>query len=155
MTSLFFEDFTAGMSFESKGRTVTEADLTMFSMLSGDWHPIHADVAYAATTRYGQRVVHGVLGIAIATGHMHEIGIFNDSIVAMANLSDWRFLKPIFVGDTLRTRLEIVSVEPTKSRGSGKVVRRFVLLNQRVEEVQAGLSDGIVLRRQPLTEETT
>ncbi|MCI4663011.1 MAG: MaoC family dehydratase N-terminal domain-containing protein [Neomegalonema sp.] len=147
MSSLYFEDFQPGMSFESKGRTVTEADLTLFSMLSGDWHPIHADVEFARETRFGQRVVHGALGIAMATGQMHEIGIFNDSIVAMANLRDWQFLAPIFVGDTLRTRLEITEVEATRSRSSGKVTRRFTLLNQRGEAVQQGLSDGVVLRR--------
>jgi acyl dehydratase len=66
--SLYFEDFEVGQSFESGGRTITETDLTFFSMLSGDWNPIHADSEFAKSTRYGQRLAHGTLGIAIATG---------------------------------------------------------------------------------------
>lgn len=150
MASLFFEDFKPGDVFQSSGRTITEADLTQFSMISGDWHPIHADREYAKNTRYGQRVVHGVLGIAIATGQMHELGIFTDSIVAMASLDEWKFLKPIFVDDTLTLKLEIVDVVPTKSSKSGRLQRRFTLTNQSGEEVQSGLSAAIVLRRQPL-----
>ncbi len=67
MRSMYFEDFQPGQTFESTGRTITEADLTLFSMLSGDWNPIHADAEFAKGTRYGQRVVHGALGIAIST----------------------------------------------------------------------------------------
>lgn len=150
MGSLFFEDFTPGQCFKSNGRTITEADLTQFSMISGDWHPIHCDVEYAKKTRFGLRVVHGVLGVAVATGMMHELGIFTDSIVAMTTLDDWKFLKPIFVGDTLRLELEILEVETTKSRSSGKLVRQFKLLNQNDEIVQLGASEALILRRLPL-----
>ena len=83
MRSYFFEDFAPDQTFESTARTITEADLTFFSMLSGDWNPIHADVEFSKATRYGQRVVHGALGIAVATGMLHELGIFEKSAVAM------------------------------------------------------------------------
>ncbi|MDE1178965.1 MaoC/PaaZ C-terminal domain-containing protein [Paraburkholderia sp.] len=145
--SLFFEDFEVGQHFESGGRTITEADLTMFSMLSGDWNPIHADAEFARTTRYAQRVVHGTLGIAIATGMLHQLGIFHDSAVAMMSLNDWKFVAPIFVGDTLRLRLEITALDGGRSLRVGKLGRRFVMLNQRDEIVQDGHSDLLIAKR--------
>jgi acyl dehydratase len=138
--SLYFEDFELGQEFQSGGRTVTETDLTFFSMLSGDWNPIHADVEFARATRYGQRVVHGTLGIAIATGMLHELGIFHESAVAMMSIDQWKFIAPIFVGDTLRLRLEITALEAGTSPRVGRLGRRFVMLNQRDEIVQDGHS---------------
>jgi acyl dehydratase len=145
--SLFFEDFEVGQSFESGGRTITETDLTFFSMLSGDWNPIHADAEFAKNTRYGQRVVHGTLGIAIATGMLHEMGIFHESAVAMMSLNQWKFVAPILVGDTLHLRLEITEIDPGKSERVGRLGRRFVVLNQRDEIVQDGLSDLLIKKR--------
>lgn len=145
MSSYYLEDFTPGQVFTSSGRTITEADLTMFSMISGDWNPIHADVEFARNTRYGQRVVHGTLGIAICTGMLHQLGIFEKSVIAMLGLRDWNFRKALLVGDTVHLELEILSVTPGKSGRSGKLGRRFRLLNQHGELVQEGDSDVLVL----------
>lgn len=148
--SLYYEDFQPGQSFQSGGRTITEADLTMFSMISGDWNPIHADAVYAAGTKAGQRLVHGALGIAIATGMMHELGIFHRSVVAMLSLREWKFLKPILVGDTLHLVLDILAVNPGASARVGAIDRRLRLINQRGETVQDGSSEVLVLKRQGL-----
>ncbi|EJN07639.1 MaoC/PaaZ C-terminal domain-containing protein [Herbaspirillum sp. YR522] len=145
MSSYYLEDFTPGQVFTSSGRTITEADLTMFSMISGDWNPIHADVEFARNTRYGQRVVHGTLGIAICTGMLHQLGIFEKSVIAMLGLRDWNFKKALLVGDTVHLELEILSVAPGKSGRSGKLGRRFRLLNQHGELTQEGDSDVLVL----------
>jgi acyl dehydratase len=145
--SLYFEDFEVGQTFESGGRTITETDLTFFSMLSGDWNPIHADAEFAKNTRYGQRVVHGTLGIAIATGMLHEMGIFHDSAVAMMSLNDWKFVAPILVGDTLHLRLEITELDGGKSERVGRLGRRFIMLNQRDETVQDGRSDLLIKKK--------
>jgi acyl dehydratase len=145
--SLYFEDFEVGQSFESGGRTITETDLTFFSMLSGDWNPIHADSEFAKSTRYGQRLVHGTLGIAIATGMLHELGIFHESAVAMMSINQWKFVAPILVGDTLHLRLEITELDPGKSERVGRLGRRFVMVNQRDEIVQDGMSDLLIKKR--------
>ena len=154
--TLYFEDFAAGQQFESTGRTITEADLTMFAMLSGDWHPMHCDREFAASTRFGQRVVHGALGIAFATGFMHALGIFERSIIAMMDLREWQFKAPLKIGDTLRLVLSIVEVQPGRSGRSGRVRRRFELINQEGAVVQRGESDALVkVRPQPEQETTT
>lgn len=148
MTTYYLEDFKQGQVFESGGRTITETDLTFFSMLSGDWNPLHADAEFAKSTRFGQRVVHGVLGIAVSTGMLHELGIFHDSVIAMLGFRNWNFLAPLLVNDTIHLKLTITSVEPGKSGNSGKLGRRFQLINQKGEVVQEGESDVLVLTRQ-------
>ena len=148
MTSLYFEDFSPGQRFESAGRTITEADLTFFAMLSGDWHPMHVDAEFARTTRFGERVVHGTFGIALATGMMHALGIFERSAIAMLDLREWRFEAPLRVGDTLRLSLSIIETAPGRSGNSGRVRRGFELFNQNNTVVQRGESDALVLTHQ-------
>lgn len=145
--SLYFEDLKTGEVFESSGRTVTETDMTMFSMLSGDWNPIHCDQEFAGKTRFGERLVHGAFGIALATGLMHGLGIFEKSAVAMMSLSEWKFIKPITVGMTLRLRLSIIDFEEGTSKRVGRVDRRLQLVNQHDEVVQDGVSDMLILKR--------
>jgi acyl dehydratase len=148
MQTYYFEDFKPDQIFESNGRTITETDLTFFSMLSGDWNPIHANAEFAKATRYGQRVVHGTLGIAIATGMLHELGIFDRSVIAMLGFRNWVFRAPLFVGDTIRLKLTILDTEPGRSGRSGRVGRRFQLLNQKDELVQEGESDVLILTKE-------
>ncbi len=146
-TTLYFEDFHRGQVFDSTGRTITETDLTMFSMLSGDWNPIHADAEFARDTRFGQRVVHGALGIALATGMLHQLGVFDKSAVAMMSLQNWTFTAPIFVGQTLRLRMEILKTEPGTSQRVGRVNRRLQLIDQTGAVIQDGTTDVLVLKR--------
>lgn len=145
--SLYFEDLRQGEVFESTGRTITETDMTFFSMLSGDWNPIHCDQDFASKTRFGERLVHGAYGIAIATGMMHTLGIFEKSAVAMMSISDWKFVKPITVGMTLRLRLTILDFEEGTSERVGRVNRRLQLVNEHDEVVQDGVSDMLILKK--------
>lgn len=145
--SLYFEDLKQGEVFESTGRTITETDMTFFSMLSGDWNPIHCDQDFASKTRFGERLVHGAYGIAIATGMMHTLGIFEQSAVAMMSISDWKFVKPITVGMTLRLRLTILDFEEGTSQRVGRVNRRLQLVNEHDEVVQDGVSDMLILKQ--------
>lgn len=147
MSTYYLEDFAAGQVFESGGRTITEADLTFFSMLSGDWNPIHCNAEFARKTRYGERVVHGVFGMAISTGMLHELGIFGESVIAMLGFRHWNFLAPLLVGDTVHLRLTITSVEKGESGRSGKLGRRFEMINQNGIVAQEGESDVLVLTR--------
>lgn len=145
MTSYYLEDFAAEQRFISSGRTITEADLTFFSMISGDWNPIHCNAEFAKKTRFGERVVHGVLGMAISTGMLHELGIFEKSVIAMLGFRNWNFRAPLLVGDTIHLQLTITAVEAGKSGRSGKLGRRFELINQNGVIVQEGESDVLVL----------
>jgi acyl dehydratase len=143
--SLFYEDLSVGQVLHTPARTVTETDLSLFSMLSGDWNAIHSDAEFAAQTFYGQRVVHGLFGISMMTGLMERAGWFAESALAMLDVEHWVFQAPIFVGDTIRCEMEIVDRRMTSKGDKGVVGRRFTLRNQRDEVVQAG-EIGLLIR---------
>ncbi len=145
--SRYFEEFTPGEVFLSPGRTVTETDLTMFCMLSGDWNPIHADAEFAATTRFRQRIVHGSFGIALTTGFMHQMNVFATTAVAMLSLERWQFRAPILVGQTLKLRMTITETDPGSSARVGRLGRRLEILDQHGAVLQEGSSDLLILKR--------
>jgi len=147
MQSLFYEDFHVGQVFESPGRTVTDTDLSMFCMLSGDWHPVHSDEEYAKSTQFGRRIVGGVFGIALVTGAMSRWGIFDDSVIAMLSIDDWRFHAPIFIGDTLMVTMTITEKRLTSSGQLGVIDRRFEISNQSDALVQEGRSACLIKLR--------
>lgn len=153
MSSLYFEDFEVDSTFETPGRTITETDLMMFAGLSGDYHALHTDEEYAKQTRYGQRVVHGLLGISIATGLMSRSGIFEDSVVALLGINNWKFLKPIFIGDTIRVRFTITEKRLSKSNNeTGILGRYYELINQKDEVIQHGEMPALIKTREAKSE---
>lgn len=147
MTPRYFEDFAVGEHFTSSGRTVTETDLTLFNMISGDWNPIHADAEFAASTRFGQRIVHGAFGVALLTGFMHQMGIFDGTAVAMLSLKEWGFKAPILIGQTLRLHMTITELDPGQSARLGRLGRHLQLRDQHGQVVQEGHSDLLILKR--------
>jgi acyl dehydratase len=96
-------------SFTSRGRTITEADLVSFSALSGDWHPQHADAAWAETSRFGERVAHGMLVLSYAVG---LVGFDPERVVALRGLDDVVFKRPVKIGDTIRVEGRVEGVRP-------------------------------------------
>jgi len=146
--SLYYDDLEIGQVLRTPARTVTETDLVTFAMLSGDWNAIHSDAEFAGRTFYGQRVVHGLFGIALLTGLMERAGWFSDSALAMLGIERWSFRGPIFVGDTLRCEMEVLDKRVTSKGDRGIVARRFTLHNQRDEVVQSG-DIGLMLRLAP------
>jgi acyl dehydratase len=144
MTTLYYHDLEIGKVYRSAGRTATEADNTMFCMLSGDWNPIHANADYAAETRFGQRVIPGLFGVSLITGAMGQWGIFEESILAMLNLKDWEFKAPIFIGDTIYVEMEILDKRLTSKGDTGIVGRRFTLVTHEGKLLQTGCSDMMI-----------
>lgn len=151
MTSLYFEDLVEGQSFVSRGRTVTEADVVGFSGISGDFNSIHMDAEVTKNGIFGQRVAHGILGIAMATGFLDSLGLFKESMGAMLSIESWDFKGPIFIGDTLKLELIIESKRLTSKGNAGVVRRRLRLINQRDEVVQEGIITVLILCREPKT----
>lgn len=147
MTTMYYEDFEVGQIFRSPARTITEADLTIFSMVSGDWNPIHSDAEFARATPYGQRIVHGVLGIAIMTGMFDRLGVFDGSALALLGIDDWRFRAPILVGDTIHMEMEITAKRPTSKGDRGIIDRGIRLLRHDGTLVQEGRTGVMVLQR--------
>lgn len=148
----YLEDLQAGQSFVSPGRTITEADVMAFAAWTNDNNQVHTDAEFAKTTRYGQRIVHGMLGASLCLGLIARTGVFEGSAVALLGIDGWRFTAPIFIGDTVTCTVDILTTRPTSSGQYGIVERRVTLRNQREETVQEGRMDVMVLAR-PKTSE--
>jgi 3-hydroxybutyryl-CoA dehydratase len=99
--SVGFDELVEGVSFESRGRTITEADVMLFAATSGDYHPQHVDAEWASRSRFGKRIAHGALLVAYATG---LVPVDPERVVALRRLSDVTFKAPAYLGDTVRVR---------------------------------------------------
>jgi acyl dehydratase len=108
-----FDELAIGDRFETRGRTITEADVVSFAALTGDWHPQHADAEFASESPFGERIAHGLLVLSYSIG---LITFDPDRVVALRRLSDVAFKAPVRFGDTVRvegdvTRLTAVGQE--------------------------------------------
>ena len=135
---LYFEDFTVGQKIVSAARTVAEADIVGFAGLSGDFNQIHTDAEYARATPFGQRVAHGLLGLSIGLGLTVQTGIMEGTILAFREIGEWKFSKPIFIGDTIHTELVVLATKALPRLGGGAVTIKADIQNQKSESVQSG-----------------
>lgn len=135
---LFLEDFAEGQRFAGPSRTIRDEDVLAFSALTGDRHPIHYDADYAKTTRFGRPVAHGLHLMSLtalgATPLTEQLGA---SMIAFVEQGA-RFLKPVFLDDTLHAQFEVADVEPKPGRGWGRLKLVVRLVNQHGETVLEG-----------------
>lgn len=144
-TASGFDAIQMGEEWRSHGRTLTEADLAQACMTSGDWHPIHADATYAAGTPAGQRVFQGTYGIHVAVGMATPFpAAMGPEVIGALGLSEWRYLAPLVVGDTVHVEVEITGKRITSNGRRGVVERRIRLVRQDGVVVQQGLVQTMV-----------
>ena len=131
----FFEDYELGEVRETHGRTITETDFVVHAGHTGDFFPHHMDAEAMKATPFGQRIAHGTMTFAIG------IGLTASEINPLAFTYGYerlRFPKPVFIGDTLRTRLTVTEIAPDPKRPAhGRVVETCEVVNQRGEVVMA------------------
>ncbi|MGE3818995.1 MAG: MaoC/PaaZ C-terminal domain-containing protein [Isosphaeraceae bacterium] len=142
---LAFDDLNLGDEWESPGRTVTEADVVNFAGVSGDFNPIHVDHHQALQGAFRRPVAHGLLGLSIASGLTANAP--RVETIAFLCLLEWKFLQPIFFGDTIRVRSRVQDLQ-ARSRGRrGVVTWHRRIINQQDQIVQEGLSQTLVRGR--------
>jgi acyl dehydratase len=149
VAGLYFEDFEVGRTIEhALARTVTEADNTWFSLLTMNPQPLHIDAEFASKTEFGQRLVNSLFTLGLMVGQ--SVGDLTlGTIVANLGMSEVRFPKPVFHGDTIRTVTRIVAKRESKSRpDTGVVEFEHTALNQRGEEV-AICRRSVLAKRRP------
>ena len=123
-----------GQVFSTPSRTLTDAHFLFFSGLTGDNHPIHYDVEYAKSTKFGAPLAHGLLLAGMTALGGSDASFQIDGFVFIEQGS--RFLKPVTVGDTIRTEL---TVEKIWQEGKRRFVRfATAMINQRDEAVLEG-----------------
>lgn len=142
----YFEDYELGEVRETLGRTITETDIVLHAGQTGDFFPHHMDAEWCAAQPFGQRVAHGTLIFAVAVG-MTATEINQRAF--SYGYDKLRFVKPVFIGDTLRCRVTIADKRDHKRPEHGLVVERLEATNQRGETVLA--CDHLLLaeRREP------
>lgn len=143
MLDRYFEEYAVGERWVSRGRTITEADVVNFAGFSGDWFSLHVDAEYAARTRFGRRVAHGMLVLSAGTGLLR---IDPDRVVAFYGMDRVRFTAPVYIGDTIHLELEVEGLEE-RGPGDGLVVVGQRIVNQRGETVAVATLRMLVRRR--------
>ena len=145
--SLYFEDFTVGVEHITRGRTITESDIMNFAGLSGDFIELHTNEEYARQSPYGRRIAHGMLTLSISTGLMTRMNLVTDTVVAFYGIDKLRFVKPVFIGDTIHVRKK-VSDTMAKGGTAGVVTFDTSVLNQNGEAVLV-YRDKLVIKKRP------
>ncbi len=141
----YFEDIQVGEEYLSPGRTVTEADIVIFAGLSGDYNVLHTDAEFMKSSIFGERIAHGLLGLAIQSGLLTR-GMRPYATLAFLGLR-WKFKGPIKIGDTIKVRARVVSKRETGKPDRGIVTLERQVINQKGEVVQEGETDVMVARR--------
>lgn len=134
---LTYEQFEMGAVYPSQARTVTEADVANFAGLSGDFNPLHTDAEFAKATPMGERIAHGVLILAMATGMANWMGIFEGTTLALMEQVT-RYKGAVKFGDTIRLEMEVIEKKPTSKPEKGVVKFAVRVKNQRDENVVEG-----------------
>ncbi|AMX91741.1 MULTISPECIES: MaoC/PaaZ C-terminal domain-containing protein [Mesorhizobium] len=141
----YFEDYEIGASRLTSGRTITETDFIVHAGHTGDFFPHHMDAEYMKTTPFGQRIAHGTLVFSVGIGLTASVV---NPVAFSYGYDRLRFIKPVFIGDTIRTRTTIaVKEDDPKRPGSGRVIERCEVINQRGDVVLAADHIYIVERR--------
>ena len=135
---MYFEEFAAGQTVITAGRTVTEHDVVAFAGLSGDFTQLHTDAEFAKTTPFGQRVAHGLCVLSIVSGLAAQTGVLEGTILAFREVSEWKFSQPVFIGDTIHAELLVVETKPFPRLGGGLVGITLNVKNQKGETVHRG-----------------
>jgi acyl dehydratase len=136
MAGLYFEDFADGRVFEhALTRTVTEMDNVLFTTLTMNPQPLHLDAEFAKTTEFGRPLVNSIFTLGLVIG----ISVGDTTLgttVANLGMTDVRFPKPVFHGDTIRATTTVISKRVSRSRSDAGIVEfEHQGLNQRGETV--------------------
>jgi acyl dehydratase len=144
---LYFEEFQPGQRIVTAGRTLTEADIVNFAGLSGDYNQIHVDAVYSQNTPFGQRVAHGMLVLSIALGLTVQTGMMEGTILAFREVNEWKFIKPVYIGDTMHVELDVTEVKELRRIGGGSVTIAAAVKNQAGDVVMKGLWTALIASR--------
>jgi 3-hydroxybutyryl-CoA dehydratase len=144
--SHYYEDFIIGAVHESRGRTVTEADIVNFAGLSGDFVELHTNEEFARKSPFGRRIAHGALVFSISTGLMTQMNLVNDTVLAFYGIDKLRFTGPVFIGDTVRVTKRVIELKE-KDAERGIVAFETQVLNQNNEPVIVYTDKLLLMRR--------
>jgi acyl dehydratase len=128
----YFEEFELQEARETGGRTITETDIVIHAGQTGDFFPHHMDAEWCKTQPFKQRIAHGTLIFSVA------VGLTANAINEFAMTYGYerlRFIKPVFIGDTIKVKVTIKELKDHKKPGYGLVTELVETFNQHQELV--------------------
>jgi len=148
VAGLYYEEFAVGQVFEhALSRTVTESDNMTFSLMTMNPQPLHIDAHFAAGTEWGRPLFNSLATLAIMIG-MSVTDTTLGTTIGNLGMTEVRFPKPVFQGDTLHARTRIISMRESRSRpDAGLVEFEHEALNQRNEVVATCRRTGLMRKR--------
>ena len=142
--NLYFDGFELGDRFTTASRAISERDVETFAQLTGDLNPLHLDEEFARATRFGDRVVHGMLTLSVTGGLRYPLN--GDRLVCLYGIEKIRMVRPVRIGDSVRVEGEVASLTP-KDAG-GVVTFAEEVINQHDERVSI-FERSALYRREP------
>lgn len=112
-------------------KTITEADVTLYAGLTGDFSYIHVNEERAKKTRFGRRIVHGMFSMGLIS---NVLGTQLPGLGTIYVSQEIKFLRPVFIGDTVRAQVEVLEIMHEK----GRVRLKTTCFNQAGEAVLTG-----------------
>jgi len=143
----YFEEFIVGQKITTEKRTITEADIMEFARLTGDDNRIHTDPEFSKTTPFGKQIAHGLLGMSIGLGLTWQTGLMDGTILAFREVKEWKFVKPVFIGDTIYAELETVETKALPRIGGGSVTVNVEVKNQNDEVCHRGTWNVLMMSK--------
>lgn len=144
----YFEDLPVGTLIKHElGRTITEADNTLFSMLTMNLQPLHTNEHFAQSTQFGQRIVNGIFTLGVVVG-ITVNDLTTGTIIANLGYENITHPHPLFHGDTVYVETEITAARESKSRpNAGIVTMKHIGRNQEGAIVVEVTRSALFLKR--------
>ena len=141
-----FDDIEIGEEYRTPGITVTEYQVMQYAAVSTDFWEPHTNEEFAKGTKFGRRIAHGLLGLALTDG-LKNRSDFNARAIGALHWS-WDFVHPIFIGDTVHVRFQVSDKRPSRSKPDcGVITLDMELINQRDEVTQRGQGHFLIERK--------
>jgi acyl dehydratase len=145
---MYFEEFKVGEKITTGSRKISGADIMQFAELTGDDNRIHTDEEFSRSGPFGKRVAHGLLGLSVTMGLAWKTGFMDGTVVAFREINEWKFVKPVFIGDEVKAELNIVEAKALPRIRQGSVVLAVELKNQAGEVCMKGKLTVLVLSKE-------
>ena len=132
----YFEEYELNSVQVSMGRTITETDIVIHAGQTGDFYPHHMDAEWSKNQVFGQRVAYGTLILSVAVG---QLAREMNEVAFSYGYDKVRFIAPVFIGDTITSKAEIVAKREHAKRAAdfGLADEQVSVTNQRGETVIA------------------
>ena len=148
MMEMYYDDLSVGQTETTHRRTITESDVTMWCMFTGDWFPIHCDKVYAAESIFKERIAPGVMVMAVAGGLV--VPPQTQTVIANYGTERVRYPNPTLLGDTVHVVATVVEMKDRDDK-SGLVDLRWDVTNQN-DKIVCSIIIRILFKRRAFDE---